>query len=86
LRERFGREELARHTVEDVIEAILIDLHDHLPRPSVDRKICQDHLLYRIEVPRIARYGLEMPAQFTRLGLHRQNRSDVEILFAFRLS
>src|SRR5690242_11004508 len=63
-REGLAGNEFSSKTVDYVIEAVLISLHDHFTRPALDRKIHQHQLLHAIEVPIIAGNHLEIPDQF----------------------
>ena len=77
-----ARDELSRHAIEHVIEAVFVGLHDHFALPPFDGEIGQHQLLHAVVVPGIAGNHLEIPFQFAGIGLHRENGAGIEIILA----
>lgn len=66
--------------VEHVEEAILGRLHQHLGGLSIDRDVGQDHVLGGGVVPHIARRGLVVPDVLARVGIHRDDGGEEEVV------
>ncbi len=79
LHQRLAGNELPRHAIQHVVEAVFVRLHDHLARPSFDGEVGQHQLLDAVVVPGIAGDHLEVPFQFARLGFHRQHGADIKL-------
>ncbi len=76
----FGREELTGGAIEDVEEAVLGRLHQHLTRLAVDLQIGEHDLLHGRIVPTLSGGFLEMPDVFARVGTHGNDRSDEQVV------
>ena len=85
LRERLAGDELAGDAIDHVIESVLVRLHDHFARLALDGDVGQHQLLNAVEVPFIAWDHLEVPCEFAGVGIHRKDRSGVQIFFIFAL-
>src|SRR5207249_893364 len=76
----------AGYAIEQVIEPILVGLHEDLALASVDAQFCQDESLNAVIVPGIPWNRLVIPLQLTVIGLYRQDRTNKEIVLALGLS
>src|SRR5438552_13465057 len=61
LRKWFSRDERSGNAIEDVIEPVLVRLHDDFSRPAVDPHICKHKSLDAVVVPGIATRVLVIP-------------------------
>ena len=86
LRERLAGDELAGDAVDHVVEPVLVGLHQHLALLAPDGHVGQQQLLDAVVIPGIAGHHLEIPFQLAGIGLHGENRSQVEILLALGLA
>ena len=75
-----GREKLTRRAIDHIEEAVFGDLHDDFARLAANWQFSQHQMLGRGEIPRIPRRGLIMPDIFARVGLHRHDGGDKQIV------
>ena len=78
--ERLGRDELTGEPVDDVEEAVLGRLQQHLARPAGDGQVGQDHLLRGVEVPVVAGGDLVMPDVVAGAGPQGDDRRQVQVI------
>src|SRR5205814_2487438 len=75
-----AKQRLARCAVQDVDPARLGDLRQSVPYLALVRRIEQHDRIWRIVVPDVVVYLLEMPATFTRFHLEGDDRAGEEIV------
>ena len=78
------RQQLARDAVDDVEEAVLRRLHQHLARFAVDDEVREDDVLRRGVVPVVTRRDLVMPLQAPGVRIEREDRREEQVVAAAR--
>jgi hypothetical protein len=82
LGEWFRKDQLPGGAIDDVEEPILWCVEDRLSRLASDREIREHDVHVRVEVPRLARRRLVMPAIVTRIGIERDDGAEEQIVAA----
>src|SRR5438105_375936 len=76
LRKGLSGYESAADTIENIVETVLVCLHQDLALPSIDGEIRKDEPLDAVVVPRIARNRLVIPLQLAGVRLYGQDRTN----------
>ena len=84
LGEGLGRDQLPGRPVQDIEEAVLRRLHQHLALAALDLQVGQDDRLGRGVVPGVARRGLIPPDHVAVVGPEGDDRREVEVVAAAR--
>ena len=80
LREGFAEEEFAREPVQHIEEAVPVGGHHDFARLALPLQIRQNRDLRGIEIEFVVRRELEMPFQLSRVGIHRDEGTGVEVI------
>ena len=80
--ERLRGNQLAVAAIDDIEEAVLRRLHQHLARLAVDAQIGEHDVLSRGEVPRLARRRLVVPHVLAGVRLERDDRAQEQVVAA----
>ena len=80
LDEGFGQQELARQPVEDIEEAVAIAVEQELARPAAKLDVDEHRRLGRVPVVQVVRRELEMPLQFARVRVEREDGIRVQVV------
>ena len=86
LGEGFGRNERTGHAIENVVEAVLVRLHQNPALATVNHQIGKNKALHAVVVPRITRCVLVIPFQFAGIGVDRNDRAYEKVVFTFGLT
>src|SRR5262245_37366377 len=72
--------------IKDIVEAVLVRLHDHFSLAPVYVQVGQNEALHTVKIPRVARRVLVVPLEVAGIDVDGENRAYIEVVFALRLT
>ena len=72
LSKRLSRDECSSDAIQNVIETVLVRLHDDFSVSAINCDVREHETLHAVIIPRIAGCVLVVPLQLTRVGLDRE--------------